>query len=53
MKVLLINGSPQKNGNTKAALKIMQEVFEQNKVDVEILQLGGINIHGCSGCRTC
>lgn len=53
MKVLLINGSPQTNGNTKAALTIMEEVLKQNQLDTEIVQLGGIDIHGCTGCRAC
>jgi multimeric flavodoxin WrbA len=53
MKILLINGSPQANGNTKTALEIMVKVFQQNKLDAEIVQLGGINIRGCSGCRSC
>ena len=34
MKVLLINGSPRKNGNTALALREMEQVFRQEGVEV-------------------
>ena len=40
MKVLMINGSPRKNGNTSIALEEMKRVFEAEKIDVEIVQVG-------------
>lgn len=40
MKVLLINGSPRPNGNTALALKNMAEVFEDQGVEAEILNIG-------------
>ena len=33
MKVLMINGSPHKEGNTATALQEMKKVFEQEGVE--------------------
>ncbi len=53
MKVLLINGSPKANGNTAFALKQMEEVFQQNGVETETIQVGSQQIRGCIGCASC
>lgn len=53
MKVLLINGSPNKNGCTFTALSEVEKTLNENGVETEILQLGKQDIRGCSGCRLC
>jgi len=53
MKVLLINGSPKKNGNTAYALNQMAEVFAAQRVETEILHIGSQAIRGCIACGTC
>lgn len=53
MKVLIINGSPKANGNTAFALSQMAEVFAENGVETETLQVGSQLIHGCIGCGSC
>ena len=53
MKVLLINGSPKKDGNTAFALKQMAEVFSAAGVEPEILQVGAEPVRGCTGCGSC
>lgn len=53
MKVLLINGSPKKNGNTAYALSQMAEVFAAEGVETEILHIGNQAIRGCIACGTC
>jgi multimeric flavodoxin WrbA len=53
MKVIAINGSPRKNGNTEQALAIMAEELEKQRIDVEIIQIGKQDIHGCIGCGYC
>lgn len=53
MKVLAINGSPRVNGNTAIALREMKEIFEQEGVAVEIVQIGNQDVRGCIACRTC
>ncbi|WP_055668205.1 flavodoxin family protein [Desnuesiella massiliensis] len=53
MKVIAINGSPRKNGNTSQALKVMTDELEQQGIEIEIIQIGQLNIHGCIGCEYC
>ena len=53
MKVLLINGSPHKNGNTALALAEMEKVFEAEGVDCEIIHIGNQPICGCIACGSC
>ena len=53
MKVLLVCGSPHKEGNTAFALKQMAEVFAEYSVDWEILEVGSQAIRGCIGCGSC
>jgi multimeric flavodoxin WrbA len=53
MKVLLLNGSPRKNGNTTLALREMERVFQSQGIEIEILQIGNQPIRGCVACGTC
>ena len=53
MKVLMLNGSPKKDGNTVRALKEMERIFAENGVETEIVQVGGKDIRGCSACCYC
>lgn len=53
MKVLLLNGSPHKEGNTAFALQQMQEIFRQNGMETEIIEVGSAMIRGCVGCGSC
>lgn len=53
MKIIAINGSPRKNGNTSQALKLMADELEKQNIEVEIIQIGQLNIHGCIGCGYC
>lgn len=53
MKVLLINGSPRKEGNTYLALREMEKIFEQEQVESEIIHIGNKPIRGCIACRIC
>jgi multimeric flavodoxin WrbA len=53
MKVIAINGSPRKDGNTSQALKVMADELKKHGIDVETIQIGHLNIHGCTGCGYC
>ena len=53
MKVLLLNGSPRPNGNTALALREMEEIFRENGVEPETVQVGQRDIRGCIACRRC
>ena len=46
MKVLMINGSPHKEGNTHAALKEMAKIFTEEGIESEIIQVGNKPIRG-------
>lgn len=53
MKVVIINGSPRKEGNTSIAINEMVKVFKSEKIETEIFQIGNKNIRGCIGCGSC
>lgn len=53
MKVLIINGSPRKDGNTAIALKEMERIFAENGVEFTTMQIGGKAIRGCLACNSC
>ncbi|MCK9191682.1 MAG: flavodoxin family protein [Sphaerochaetaceae bacterium] len=53
MKVLAINGSSRRNGNTKYGLNLMKEVLEKEGIDVEIYNIGTTPFHQCIDCQRC
>ena len=53
MKVLLINGSPNVNGNTARALEEMRTIFEEEQIETEVIQVGNQQIRGCCACQSC
>ena len=53
MKVLMINGSPRVDGNTSIALKEMEQVFLQEGIEVETVQVGNQAVRGCIACGYC
>lgn len=53
MKVLIINGSPRKNGNTSIALAQMEAVFAEEGIEVTNVQVGRDNVRGCVACNGC
>lgn len=53
MKVLILNGSPRKDGNTTIALNEMIKIFEAEGVETEAVRIGNKEIRGCIACGTC
>ena len=53
MKVIAINGSPRKDGNTFHALKLVSEELEKEGIEVEIINIGNKSIRGCIACNKC
>ena len=53
MKVLMVNGSPRRDGNTSLALAEMEKVFQQEGIQVEKVSLGTQDIRGCIACNSC
>ena len=53
MKVLLINGSPNKTGCTYTALHEVETTLHKHGIETELLYLGKHPIAGCIACRKC
>jgi multimeric flavodoxin WrbA len=53
MKVVAINGSPNKNGNTACSLQVVGGRLKSNGIDFEVIHIGHKAIHGCIGCGQC
>ena len=53
LKVLLLNGSPRKDGNIALALGEMEKVFAELGVEYETIRLGREDIRGCIACESC
>lgn len=53
MKVLLINGSPHRDGVNFIALQEMDKIFSEYDIETEIIHVGNKNITGCIACNYC
>lgn len=53
MKVLLINGSPHKEGCTFTALTEVAGALEKNGIETQIFHIGTKAVHGCTACGKC
>lgn len=53
MKVIAINGSPRKNGNTALLIDTVFAELKKEGIETEHVQLGGKKIHGCTACMKC
>ncbi len=53
MKVLAINGSPRKDGNTALMIRRIFERLEAEQIETEMVQLAGQSLRGCIACMVC
>lgn len=53
MKVLMINGSPNKYGCTYTALHEVEKTLNKHNIETEIVYLGNKPISGCIACGSC
>lgn len=53
MKVILVNGSPNKNGCTATALGEFEKILKENGIETEQFYLGTDPIAPCRACRAC
>jgi multimeric flavodoxin WrbA len=53
MKVVAINGSPRKEGNTYHAIRTVFAELEKEGIETEIIHVGNQNIRGCTACSQC
>ena len=53
MQVLIINGSPRKNGVTAAVLHRIEENLRGAGIEVLFYNLGEVKMSHCTGCNSC
>ena len=53
MRVILVNGSPKKNGCTYTALEEVAGALGKNGIETEIFWVGNKPLSGCLGCGAC
>ncbi len=53
MKIIAFNGSPRKKGNTYQLIQKTFEPLQEAGHDCEIIQVGGVLLHGCKACGYC
>lgn len=53
MKIIGINGSPHKEGNTYFALKTIADTLREEGFDMQIIHIGNKTVRGCLGCGMC
>ena len=53
MKVLVINGSPRKDGNTALAVEEFVKTIEEQGIEAEVVRIGSMDIRGCIACNSC
>lgn len=52
-KVVAINGSPRKDGNTSVLIRTILAELEREGIETEAIQIGGKKVHGCLACMKC
>ena len=53
MKIVVLNGSPRKGGNTEIMAQAFAEAARKHQNEVSILNVASMNIRGCLGCKYC
>ena len=53
MKVIAINGSARKDGNTAILIRTVFEELEKENISCEMIQLGGKPVRSCMVCGKC
>lgn len=53
MKIVVLNGSPRKGGNTEIMAQAFAEAARKNQNEVSVLDVASMNICGCLGCKYC
>lgn len=51
--ILILNGSPRRNGKTASLIEAFTSGAESSRNNVNNLYLDSLNIHGCLACEAC
>ena len=52
-KVLILSGSPHKDGTTKRAITELSDTLRAEGMETEIIEVGNTGAPGCRGCYAC
>ena len=53
MKVVAVNGSSRKGGNTAQLIEAVFAPLREAGIECELIEFAGKDIRGCTGCRRC
>ncbi len=53
MKVVAVNGSARKGGNTEQLIRMVFQELETKGIQTELIHVGGKLLRGCTACRKC
>lgn len=53
MKVIAINGSPRKDGNTTILLNVVMDELNKEDIETELIHMAGKPLQGCTACYKC
>ena len=53
MKIVVLNGSARKNGNTAAMVEAFRRGAEGAGHEVDVFEVANMDIRGCRGCEYC
>ena len=52
-KIVVINGSPRKNGNTSRMVSALVDEAGRKGSEVKVFEVGGMKLDGCRACCRC
>jgi len=53
MKVVAVNGSARKGGNTEQLIRMVFQELETEGIKTELIHVGGKLLRGCTACKKC
>lgn len=53
MKILIINGSPRKNGNIARLLQTVAAELKSSGVEIDTINISELSVASCHGCMAC
>lgn len=53
MKILGVNGSPRRNGNSEILLNEVLQEAKHSGAEIDYIHVDALNLHGCKGCLWC
>ncbi|MFH1081183.1 MAG: flavodoxin family protein [Pseudomonadota bacterium] len=53
MRVVALNGSARKDGNTAMLINVVFDELKKEGIETELIQMAGKPIHGCIACYKC